>query len=71
VTWRLGFRDFFEDFRGRECLVTYSVRDPGDWWIAPLNKDGSEGEAFCDLTGKEEEVLNEHIGQVQYDRANE
>lgn len=66
-----GFSDFFRDFRGRECIVRYSRRDPGDWWVAPLNEDGSEGEAFNDLTEEEDRMLNEHIGQHQYDRANE
>lgn len=71
MTYRPGYSDFFHGFRGRECVIVYSRRDPGDWWIAPLNEDGGEGESITNLTEQEDQTLGELIGHHQYDRANE
>lgn len=71
MTYRPGYSDFFHDFRGHECVIVYSKRDPGDWWIAPIDEDGGEGESFTDLTEQEEQTLGELIGQNQYDGADE
>lgn len=61
MTWQPGFSDFVHDFRGRSCIVTYNHRDPGDWWVAPLNEDGSEGTPYEHLTEAEEEWLTSAI----------
>ncbi len=62
MTYRPGFSDFFMNFRGQECIVIYSRRDAGDWWISLLNEDGTEGKSFQDLTDVEEQKLCVLIG---------
>jgi hypothetical protein len=63
MMWRSGYSDFFHDFRGQECIIVFRAGDDGDWWIAPLNDDGCEGEAFQDLTDEEENALALLIGE--------
>jgi len=64
-----GYRDFFQTFRGQECVVVFRTNDPGDSWIAPLNEDGSHGEAFADLTEDEETSLMQAIDDFRFDDA--
>ena len=68
MTYRLGFSDFFHEFRGQECIITFSRRDPGDWWIAPLLADGKEGEAFQDLSQAEDDALAIVIENWRHDQ---
>lgn len=69
MTYRPGYADFFHNFRGKECIVIYSRRDNAEWWIAPLDEDGSEGESFQDLTPDEEETIGTLVNQVAIERS--
>ncbi len=50
-------RDFFIDFRGQECIVSYSGDDIGDWYIAPMDDYGKELAAFDDLSDHEADIV--------------
>lgn len=67
MSYRLGYSDFCHDFRGQECLVIYSNKDSSEWWISPLNDDGSEGPAF-DLTDAEIVDVGTLVEEVKMDR---
>jgi hypothetical protein len=71
MTYRIGYQDFFHNFRGKECIIVFKSNDPGDWWIAPLNEDGSEGESIMDLTSDEEETLAQLVADVKWDWDND
>jgi len=68
MTWRPGYNDFFHDFRGQKCIVVYRASDPGDYWIAPLLDGGKEGEAFDDLTAREDDALALLVSEHRMDR---
>jgi hypothetical protein len=68
MTYRSGFSDFFHEFRGQECIITFCRRDPGDWWISPLLADGEEGEAFQDLSQAEDDALAIVIENWRHDQ---
>lgn len=67
MTYRLGYKDFFHTFRNQECVVVFATNDPGDWFIAPLNEDGSEGSHIEDMTSEDEEALQALVAQVHWD----
>jgi hypothetical protein len=63
------YRTFFVTLRGRECIVGYQAGNPGDWYAAPLEEDGSEGDAIYDLTDEEDAELWRRILDNEADMA--